>query len=79
MLGLALVTGYNYRERIVSLGHQVLGDLLPPDSSLRADVQADQERSARFRKRPDGHFMVQTEANGIGSRCWWTPGPPPWC
>jgi aspartyl protease family protein len=65
LLGGALVAGYNYRERIVSFGHQVLGDLLPPDSPWRADTQIDQERSVRIRKRPDGHFMVHTEANGI--------------
>jgi aspartyl protease family protein len=65
VLGVALVAGYNYRERIVSLGHQVLGDLLPPDSPLRGETQIDQERSVRIRKRPDGHFIVQTEVNGI--------------
>jgi aspartyl protease family protein len=68
LLVVAVVAGYSYRERIVSFGHQVLGDLLPPDSPLRAEVQIDQERSVRIRKRPDGHFMVhttvQTETNG---------------
>jgi aspartyl protease family protein len=65
LLGAALFVGYSYRERIVSFGHQVLGDLLPADSLLRSDSQVDQERSVRIRKRPDGHFMVHTEANGI--------------
>jgi aspartyl protease family protein len=65
ILGGAVVAGYSYRERIVSFGHHVLGDLLPPDSPWRADTQIDQERSVRIRKRPDGHFMVHTEANGI--------------
>jgi aspartyl protease family protein len=65
LLGAALLAGYSYRERIVSFGHQVLGDLLPTDSLLRADSQVDQERSVRIRKRPDGHFMVHTEANGV--------------
>jgi aspartyl protease family protein len=65
LLGAVLIAGYNYRERIVSLGYHVLGDLLPPDSSLlRADTQTEQERSERIRKRPDGHFMVRAEANG---------------
>ena len=64
-LGAVLVAGYNYRERIVSIGYHVLGDLLPPDAQLRADTQTGQERSERIRKRPDGHFMVRTEANGI--------------
>lgn len=65
LLGAALIAGYNYRERIVSFGHQVLGDLLPPDSLQRADAQIEQERSVRIRKRPDGHFMVHTEADGF--------------
>jgi aspartyl protease family protein len=65
LLGAALFAGYSYRERIVSFGHQVLGDLLPADSPLRSDNQVDQERSVRIRKRPDGHFMVHTEANGV--------------
>jgi len=65
LLGAALFAGYSYRERIVSFGHQVLGDLLPADSLLRSDSQVDQERSVRIRKRPDGHFMVHTEANGV--------------
>jgi aspartyl protease family protein len=65
LLGAVLIAGYNYRERIMSFGYHVLGDLLPPDSLLRADTQTGQERSERIRKRPDGHFMVRTEANGI--------------
>jgi aspartyl protease family protein len=65
LLGAVLIAGYNYRERIVSFGYHVLGDLLPPDSLLRADTQTAQERSERIRRRPDGHFMVRTEANGI--------------
>ena len=46
LLGAALFAGYSYRERIVSFGHQVLGDLLPADSLLRSDSQVD--RSGRF-------------------------------
>jgi aspartyl protease family protein len=64
LLGAVVIAGYNYRERIMSLGYHVLGDLLPPDSPLRADTQTGQERSERIRKRPDGHFMVRAEANG---------------
>jgi aspartyl protease family protein len=65
LVGAALFAGYNYRERIMSFGLQVLGDLLPTQSLLRADSQVEQERSVRIRKRPDGHFMVHTEANGV--------------
>ena len=65
LLGAVLIAGYNYRERIVSFGYHALGDLLPPDSPRRADTQTGQERSERIRKRPDGHFLVRTEANGV--------------
>ena len=33
---------------------------------LRADVQAEGERSAKFRRRPDGTYVVPAEANGVG-------------
>jgi aspartyl protease family protein len=64
-VAVALVTGYSMRERLASVGQQVLGDLLPPGTVLRADVQTEGERSVRIRKRPDGHFMVKAEANGV--------------
>jgi aspartyl protease family protein len=64
-VAVALVAGYNFRDRILSLSHQVLGELLPPGSPLRADLQVEQEQSVRIRKRQDGHFMVRTEANGV--------------
>jgi aspartyl protease family protein len=65
VVALALVTGYSFRDRILAIGHQVLGELLPPGTVLRADVQADGERSAKFRKRPDGTYVVPAEANGV--------------
>ena len=65
VVALAIVTGYSFRDRILALGHQVLGELLPPGTVLRADVQADGERSAKFRKRPDGTYVVPAEANGV--------------
>jgi aspartyl protease family protein len=65
LVGLALVAGYSYRDRLLTLGHHVLGEFLPPGVPLRADMQVDQEQSVRIRKRADGHFMVTTEANGV--------------
>jgi aspartyl protease family protein len=65
VVALALVIGYTYRDRILAVGHQVLGELLPPGSVLRADVQAEGERSAKFRRRPDGTYVVPAEANGV--------------
>jgi len=56
MVALLLVAGYSYREEIFSLGHRVVGELLPPGSVLRtSEAQVDGERSVRIRRRPDGH------------------------
>jgi aspartyl protease family protein len=66
LVALALVTGYSFREKLLTFGHQVLGELLPPGIALRADSQIEGERSVRIRKRSDGHFMVRTEVEGVG-------------
>src|SRR6185503_15357357 len=59
LMGLLLVTGYSYREEILSLGHRVVGELLPPGSALRGpETQIEGERSVRIRRRPDGHFIA---------------------
>jgi aspartyl protease family protein len=65
VVAFALVAGYSYREKLLAVGHQVLGDLLPPGSVLRGDAQVEGERSVKIRKRPDGHFVVRTEVNGV--------------
>lgn len=65
LVALALVTGYSFREELMGLGHRVVGELLPPGSALRGETQIEGERSVKIRKRPDGHFMVRTEANGV--------------
>jgi aspartyl protease family protein len=65
VVALALVIGYSYRDRILAVGHQVLGELLPPGSVLRADIRSEDERSAKFRRRPDGTYVVSAEANGV--------------
>jgi len=65
MVALLLVAGYSYREEILSLGHRVVGELLPPGSALRSDNQIEGERSVRIRRRPDGHFIAKTQVNGV--------------
>ncbi len=65
MVALLLVAGYSYREEILTLGHRVAGELLPPGSALRADNQVEGERSVRIRRRPDGHFVAKTQVNGV--------------
>jgi len=65
LVALALITGYSFRDKLLTLGHQVLGELLPPGSALRGEAQIEGERSVKIRKRPDGHFMVRMEVNGV--------------
>jgi aspartyl protease family protein len=65
LVALLLVAGYSYRDEILSLGHRVVGELLPPGSALRGETQVEGERSVRIRRRPDGHFIVKTQANGV--------------
>jgi aspartyl protease family protein len=65
LVALLLVAGYSYREEIFSLGHRVVGELLPPGSALRSETQVEGERSVRIRRRPDGHFIAKTQANGV--------------
>jgi aspartyl protease family protein len=64
-MALLLVAGYSYREELFSLGHRVVGELLPPGSALRVETQIEGERSVRIRRRPDGHFIAKTHANGV--------------
>ena len=64
-MGLLLVAGYSYREELFSFGHRVVGELLPPGSALRSDTQIEGERSVKIRRRPDGHFIAHTRADGV--------------
>jgi aspartyl protease family protein len=61
MVALLLVAGYSFREEILTLGHRVVGELLPPGSALRGEAQVEGERSVRIRRRPDGHFIAKTQ------------------
>jgi aspartyl protease family protein len=62
---LLLVAAYSYREEILGLGHRVAGELLPPGSNLRTEPQIEGERAVRIRRRPDGHFVVRAQINGV--------------
>jgi aspartyl protease family protein len=64
-MALLLITGYSYRNEILTLGHRVIGELLPPGAILRSDAQVEGEQSVRIRKRSDGHFIVRMQVNGI--------------
>ncbi len=65
MIAFVLVAGYSYRDEILSFGHRITGELLPPGSSLRPDAQVEGERSVRIRKRTDGHFIAKVTVNGV--------------
>jgi aspartyl protease family protein len=65
LMALLLVGGYSFREEIFSLGHRVVGELMPPGTTLRGEPQIEGERSVRIRRRPDGHFVVKTQVNGV--------------
>jgi aspartyl protease family protein len=65
LVAVVLVGGYSFREELLSLGHRVAGELLPPGSALRGEPQVVGERAVQIRKRPDGHFMVKVDADGV--------------
>jgi aspartyl protease family protein len=64
-VALVLVAGYSYRNEILTLGHRVAGELLPPGTPLRGEMQISGERSVQIRRRPDGHFLAKTSVNGV--------------
>src|SRR4029450_286335 len=53
LVALMLVAGYSLRREILTSGHRVIGELLPPGTALRSDSRTDGERSERIRRRPD--------------------------
>lgn len=65
LVAVMLVAGYSYREEILSLGHRVAGELLPPGTALRADRESLGDRSLQIRRRSDGHFIVRPQVNGL--------------
>lgn len=65
IIALGLVGGYSYREELLTLGHRITGELMPPGTSFRPENQIEGERSVRIRKRPDGHFLARTAVNGV--------------
>jgi len=65
LMVVVLVGAYSYRDHLLGFGHRVIGELLPPGSALRGETQVEGERSVTIRRRPDGHFLVKTETNGI--------------
>ena len=58
LIGLALVVGYSYRDRIQGVGARVLGDLRPGSAVPGAGG------SVTITRRADGDFRVDAEVNG---------------
>lgn len=65
VLAVSLVAGYSFREELLAFGHRIAGELAPPGSIVRADVQQEGERAVRIRRRPDGHFIARTMVNSV--------------
>lgn len=60
----AAITGYTYREELLSVAQRVGSEIAPPGMIVRADSQVDGERAVKIRRRPDGHFVARVTANG---------------
>ena len=58
MIGLALVIGYSYRDRIQGVSTRVLGDLRPGSAASGAGG------IVTITRRADGEFRVEAEVNG---------------
>jgi aspartyl protease family protein len=58
LIGLALVVGYSYRDRIQGVSTRVLGDLRPGRAATGADG------TVTITRRADGDFRVEAEVNG---------------
>lgn len=62
---MVMVTGYSFRDDLLSLGARVAAEIAPPGSISRAETQTEGEKAVRIRRRPDGHFIARTELNGL--------------
>jgi aspartyl protease family protein len=58
LIGLALVIGYSYRDRIQGVSSRVLGDLRPGTATSASDG------AVTITRRADGDFRVEAEVNG---------------
>lgn len=63
-LGIALVTGYAFREEIGFVVHRVAGEVLPAGRPMTVTNPETGERSVRLRRQANGHFAVRAEING---------------
>lgn len=60
-----LTAGYSFREELSSLGHRVIEELAPPGTVVSLPSQSNQPQAVRIRRGRDGHFLAQTEVNGV--------------
>jgi len=63
-IALVLILGYSFRDELRPIYQRVAGELLPPGTNINVTNEGARERAVRIRKRGDGHFAVQSEANG---------------
>jgi aspartyl protease family protein len=64
MVMLALVGVYAFRGPLLEVGRRIAGEVLPPGVELPVEVAQRGEKAVRIRKRPSGHFYVNTKVNG---------------
>ncbi|MGE0628895.1 MAG: TIGR02281 family clan AA aspartic protease [Hyphomicrobiaceae bacterium] len=63
VLVLALVAGYTYQAEFAEIAHRITGELMPPGEGQVVESNRTGERSIRFRRRADGHFVVRASIN----------------
>jgi len=62
-MGLALITGYSYRDQVMPIVHRIGGELLP---GIPVPVNTGNPETAgvRINKQANGHFLARTTTNG---------------
>ena len=63
VLGLALITGYSYRDQVMPIVHRIGGELIP-GIPVTVETGIPDSTGVRINKQADGHFLARTSTNG---------------
>lgn len=63
VLGLALITGYSYRDQVMPIVHRIGGELIP-GIPVTVETGIPDSTGVRISKQADGHFLARTNTNG---------------
>ncbi len=63
-IGLALVTGYSFREEVAMVTNRVAGELVPAGQGITIATDNKEQHSVRIRRRQDNHFQARGSING---------------